>query len=128
MLLLRCSFDADSMSRSINFWPSTIATRSSSAWVALNNMRFMGFPRRNINRGQRGETAVQVLVQCGRLGATGGTALVGGVFLFANWRRCLAVSQARAQSAQATLDVRKQKFSHQVPRNSPLRAGRCRVR
>src|SRR5574340_530903 len=42
MLLLRCSLDADSMSRSISFWPSTIATRSSSAWVALNSMRFMG--------------------------------------------------------------------------------------
>jgi hypothetical protein len=30
------------MSRSISFWPSTIATRSSSAWVALNSMRFIG--------------------------------------------------------------------------------------
>ena len=39
---------ADSMSRSISFWPSTIATRSSSAWVALNSMRFMDCgPRRN---------------------------------------------------------------------------------
>src|SRR3954465_15457344 len=43
MLLLRCSFPADSMSRSISFWPSTIATRSSSAWVALNSMRFIFF-------------------------------------------------------------------------------------
>src|ERR1700716_514924 len=41
MLLLRCSLPADSMSRSISFWPSTIATRSSSAWVALNSMRFI---------------------------------------------------------------------------------------
>src|SRR5262249_48423169 len=45
MLLLRCSLLADSMSRSISFWPSTIATRSSSACVALNSMRFMScFP------------------------------------------------------------------------------------
>ena len=29
------------MSRSMSFWPSTMATRSSSAWVALNSMRFM---------------------------------------------------------------------------------------
>src|SRR5450755_2721740 len=41
MLLLRCSLLADSISRSISFWPSTIATRSSSAWVALNSMRFI---------------------------------------------------------------------------------------
>src|ERR1041385_4783228 len=40
MLLLRCSLDADSMSRSMSFCPSTIATRSSSCCVALNNMRF----------------------------------------------------------------------------------------
>src|SRR5688572_2613073 len=40
MLLLRCSLDADSMSRSTSFCPSTIATRSSSCCVALNNMRF----------------------------------------------------------------------------------------
>src|SRR5215475_13243708 len=47
MLLLRCSLLADSMSRSISFWPSTIATRSSSAWVALNSMRFIVvFPAR----------------------------------------------------------------------------------
>src|SRR6266542_3435113 len=43
MLLLRCSLLADSISRSINFWPSTIATLSSSAWVALNSMRFMWY-------------------------------------------------------------------------------------
>src|SRR6188768_3568782 len=43
MLLLRCSLPADSMSRSTSFWPSTIATRSSSAWVALNSMRFIFF-------------------------------------------------------------------------------------
>src|SRR6185295_18297464 len=43
MLLLRCSLPADSMSRSTSFWPSTIATRSSSAWVALNSMRFISF-------------------------------------------------------------------------------------
>src|SRR5437870_592639 len=43
MLLLRCSLPADSMSRSMSFWPSTIATRSSSAWVALNSMRFIFF-------------------------------------------------------------------------------------
>src|SRR3954463_25628 len=41
MLLLRCSLPADSMSRSMSFWPSTIATRSSWAWVALNSMRFI---------------------------------------------------------------------------------------
>src|SRR5688572_23325341 len=41
MFDFRCSLAADSMSRSMSFWPSTIATRSSSAWVALNNMRFM---------------------------------------------------------------------------------------
>src|SRR5688572_23526818 len=40
MLLLRCSLDADSMSRSTSFCPSTIATRSSSCCVALNSMRF----------------------------------------------------------------------------------------
>src|SRR5438270_1441244 len=43
MLLLRCSFPADSISRSISFCPSTMATRSSSAWVALNSMRFIFF-------------------------------------------------------------------------------------
>src|SRR5262245_43141510 len=31
------------MSRSTSFCPSTIATRSSSCWVALNNMRFTYF-------------------------------------------------------------------------------------
>src|SRR5688500_11626875 len=41
MLLLRCSLPADSMSRSTSFWPSTIATRSSSAWVALKSIRFI---------------------------------------------------------------------------------------
>src|SRR6266404_4981797 len=41
MLLLRCSLPADSMSRSTSFCPSTIATRSSSAWVALKSMRFI---------------------------------------------------------------------------------------
>jgi len=47
MLLLRCSLLADSISRSISHWPSTMATRSSSAWVALNSMRFMiVFPAR----------------------------------------------------------------------------------
>src|SRR5437667_9248062 len=52
MLLLRCSLLADSISRSISFWPSTIATRSSSAWVALNSMRFIGyFPCAGIGRG-----------------------------------------------------------------------------
>src|SRR5258706_334808 len=40
ILLLRCSREADSMSRSTSFCPSTMATRSSSCWVALNNMRF----------------------------------------------------------------------------------------
>src|SRR5581483_6325187 len=54
MLLLRCSLAADSMSRSINFWPSTIATLSSSAWVALNSMRFMNGPRRDHAAGRRG--------------------------------------------------------------------------
>src|SRR5688572_22782754 len=43
MLLLRCSREADSMSRSTSFCPSTMATRSSSCWVALNNMRFTYF-------------------------------------------------------------------------------------
>src|SRR5204863_6205251 len=43
MLLLRCSLPADSMSRSTSFWPSTIATGSSSDWVALNSMRFISF-------------------------------------------------------------------------------------
>jgi hypothetical protein len=126
-------------------------------------MRFMGFPRRNINRGQRGETADSAALgrrcedyaagacedgdcasggrrwtgakqQCRcsfnaegsvrpvvRLSSEGSSCSRTGVDV---WR----LSQARAQSAQATLDVRKQKFSHQVPRNSPLRAGRCRVR
>src|SRR5688500_16889428 len=41
MLLLRCSLPADSISRSTSFWPSTIATRSSSAWVALKSIRFI---------------------------------------------------------------------------------------
>src|SRR3974390_335688 len=41
MLLFLCSFAADSMSRSMSFWPSTIATRSSSACVALKSMRFI---------------------------------------------------------------------------------------
>src|SRR3954463_9928986 len=40
MLLLRCSLEADSMSRSTSFCPSTMATRSSSCCVALNNIRF----------------------------------------------------------------------------------------
>src|SRR6476469_3606149 len=50
MLLLRCSLLADSMSRSISFWPSTMATRSSSAWVALNSMRIIVFSRRGSGR------------------------------------------------------------------------------
>src|SRR5439155_21466275 len=41
MLPFLCSFAADSMSRSMSFWPSTIATRSSSACVALKSMRFI---------------------------------------------------------------------------------------
>jgi hypothetical protein len=41
MLDLRCSRPAVSMSMSISFWPSTIATRSSSACVALNSIRFI---------------------------------------------------------------------------------------
>src|SRR5437667_4314131 len=41
MLLFLCSLAADSMSRSMSFWPSTIATRSSSACVALKSMRFI---------------------------------------------------------------------------------------
>src|SRR4029078_783789 len=40
MLLLCCSLEADSISRSTSFCPSTIATRSSSCCVALNRMRF----------------------------------------------------------------------------------------
>src|SRR6478736_6851242 len=55
MLLLRCSFDADSMSRSISFWPSTMATRSSSACVALNSMRFMYLSPAQCPRGKRME-------------------------------------------------------------------------
>src|SRR6267142_4777592 len=54
MLLLRCSLLADSMSRSISFWPSTIATRSSSAWVALNSMRFMWYSPARSRSGQTG--------------------------------------------------------------------------
>src|SRR6266850_4179551 len=50
ILLLRCSFPAVSISKSMSFWPSTIATRSSSAWVALNNMRFIFvLPRSHIH-------------------------------------------------------------------------------
>src|SRR5438309_9613004 len=41
MLLFLCSFAADSVSRSIIFWHSTIATRSYSACVALKSMRFI---------------------------------------------------------------------------------------
>src|SRR5512147_2282362 len=44
MFDLRCSRPAVSMSMSISFWPSTIATRSSSACVALNSMRFISTP------------------------------------------------------------------------------------
>src|SRR5450755_3867072 len=53
MLLLRCSLLADSISRSISFWPSTIATRSSSAWVALNSMRFIVISPARISAGAR---------------------------------------------------------------------------
>ena len=42
------------MSRSTSFWPSTMATRSSSACVALNSMRFMVFSRRSDAAGQAG--------------------------------------------------------------------------
>ena len=45
MFDLRCSRPAASISMSISFCPSTMATRSSSACVALNNMRFMFTPR-----------------------------------------------------------------------------------
>ena len=45
------------MSRSISFWPSTMATRSSSAWVALNSMRFMMSSRRDDAHGKREEEA-----------------------------------------------------------------------
>ncbi|CAG9239065.1 exported hypothetical protein [Paraburkholderia sabiae] len=41
MLPLRCSRPAVSMSMSMSFCPSTMATRSSSCCVALNNMRFI---------------------------------------------------------------------------------------
>src|SRR5688500_14951088 len=41
MLDFFCSFDGCSMSMSYRFWPSTIATRSSSACVALISMRFI---------------------------------------------------------------------------------------
>src|SRR3990172_11483428 len=41
MLLFFCSLPADSMSRSSSFCPSTMATRSSSACVALKSMRFI---------------------------------------------------------------------------------------
>src|SRR5450830_1612487 len=41
MFDLRCSRPAVSISMSISFCPSTIATRSSSCCVALNNMRFI---------------------------------------------------------------------------------------
>src|SRR4249919_3455409 len=36
-----CSFDGCSMSMSYRFWPSTMATRSSSACVALISIRFI---------------------------------------------------------------------------------------
>src|SRR5580704_5398304 len=41
MLDLRCSRPVVSISMSISFCPSTIATRSSSCCVALNSMRFI---------------------------------------------------------------------------------------
>src|SRR5690554_5769990 len=41
MLDFFCSWDGCSMSMSYRFWPSTIATRSSSACVALISMRFI---------------------------------------------------------------------------------------
>src|SRR4249919_2068882 len=41
MLDFFCSFEGCSMSMSYRVWPSTIATRSSSACVALINIRFM---------------------------------------------------------------------------------------
>src|SRR5215472_4933940 len=57
MLLFRCSLLADSISRSISFWPSTMATRSSSACVALNSIRFMFVSRRENQRGSGGGAA-----------------------------------------------------------------------
>ena len=72
MLLLRCSLLADSMSRSISFWPSTIATRSSSAWVALNSMRFMVSFRRGSgrarSRAKQGRAARGPTLSCGGRG------------------------------------------------------------
>src|SRR2546427_8121959 len=41
MLDFFCSFDGCSMSMSYNDWPSTMATRSSSACVALISIRFI---------------------------------------------------------------------------------------
>ena len=37
------------MSKSMSFCPSTMATLSSSAWVALNSMRFMVFSLLNLS-------------------------------------------------------------------------------
>src|SRR5258706_10354127 len=44
MLPLRCSRPSISVSKSSSFWPSTIARRRSSGWVALISMRFMCTP------------------------------------------------------------------------------------
>src|SRR6516225_7629088 len=44
MLPLRCSRPSISVSKSISFWPSTIARRRSSAWVALISILFIRTP------------------------------------------------------------------------------------
>src|SRR6188508_1468124 len=88
MLLLRCSLPADSMSRSMSFWPSTIATRSSSAWVALNSMRFIFFsPALCHGRGPRSSGArIDELLQKSVLVCVTRGELRGRVLVFFVWR------------------------------------------
>src|SRR6478735_3783031 len=52
-----CSFDGCSMSMSYRVWPSTIATRSSSACVALISIRFIVSSSRALPRGTPGVRA-----------------------------------------------------------------------
>src|SRR6185369_8661902 len=58
MLDFFCSFEGCSISMSYNDWPSTIATRNSSACVALINIRFMVVSSRAQPRGTPGSTPV----------------------------------------------------------------------
>src|SRR6476469_9078763 len=57
MLDFFCSFDGCSMSMSYRVWPSTIATRSSSACVALISIRFIVSSSRALQRGTPGVRA-----------------------------------------------------------------------